>query len=182
MARPRWFFALWPNAAARTALADACAGLALAGARPTHPRDLHLTLRFLGELDDTALANAEAAAGRVRAECVPVVLDHLGHFARSRVLWAGPSRPDPALTALADQLEAALCAAGLPPETRPFRPHVTLARKVCRGLDPGSSWPGPTWPGSIGWRATAFALAAGRPGEMPRYLRRRSWPLGPQAR
>lgn len=174
MTAQRWFFALWPDPAARDALAAARAGLIPPGARPTHPLDLHLTLRFLGELDDTGLASAEAAAGGVASGAVAVLLDRLGHFARSRVLWAGPSRPDPSLLALADQLEAGLQGAGLPPEPRPFRPHVTLARKVNRRPGPESPWPA-----TIGWQATTFALAAGNPGATPRYTRRRQWPLGP---
>jgi 2'-5' RNA ligase len=104
---------------------------------------------------------------------VPVRIDRIGHFARSRVLWCGPARPGPELQDLADRLEQALRHQGLAPETRPFKPHVTLARKV-RHPPPRAA---ASWGDPIQWTAPELILAAGRQDQVPRYLARRRWPL-----
>jgi 2'-5' RNA ligase len=140
------------------------------GARVTYPQDLHLTLRFLGELDSDALERAEGAADGLAAQAVPLRIDRLGHFARSQVLWCGPSSPSPQLLALADRLEGLLAARGFAPEPRPFRAHITLARKVRRPVSAA-------WGDAVEWTARELVLAAGRDGRVPRYGVRRSWPL-----
>ena len=110
---------------------------------------LHLTLAFLGELDDARLAEAEQATEVAAREASPFAL-HLtrpGSFgpARSpRVLWAGVSGAGADLAALGNaqaRLAAGLELRDFPPEERPFSPHLTLARikeplpdEVGRGL------------------------------------------------
>lgn len=169
----RWFFALWPDAAARDSIARAAAPLIPRGARATHPLDLHLTLRFLGPLSDTDLAAAERTADALNAGPVPVRIDRIGHFARARVLWCGPAAPGPGLLELAGRLEQALGHQGFAPETRPFRPHITLARKV----PPGPHLAAARWGEAIDWTAGELILAAGLEREAPRYGARRRWCL-----
>lgn len=94
---------------------------------------LHLTLRFLGPTLDERRPAVEAAirAAAAGARPFPVRISGGGAFpspARPRVLWLGVSAGAEQLTALAEALEAGLEAAGWPPEERPFRPHLTLAR------------------------------------------------------
>ncbi|MFZ0789928.1 MAG: 2'-5' RNA ligase family protein, partial [Chromatiaceae bacterium] len=91
----------------------------------------------------------------------------------SRVLWCGPTRPGPELLDLADRLEQALRRQGLAPETRPFRPHLTLARKVRRPTARAAA----SWGDPVEWTAPELILAAGRQEQVPRYLARRRWPL-----
>lgn len=141
------------------------------GARGTHALDLHLTLRFLGPLDPEALARVEAAADSVTGlSPVPLCIDRLGHFPRSGVLWAGPSVPGAGLLGLVARLEEALSARGFMLEERPFRAHITLARKVWRP-------PRLTWGPPIPWLARDLVLAVGQEGAVPRYRVRRSWIL-----
>ncbi len=141
------------------------------GARGTHAHDLHLTLRFLGPLDPEALARVEGAAESVTGVSpVPLCIDRLGHFPRSTILWAGPSVPGAGLLGLVAGLEEALNARGFVPEARPFRAHITLARKV-RRPPPG------TWGHPVSWIARELVLAAGQEGQVPRYRLRRSWAL-----
>ncbi len=170
---PRWFFALWPDAAARDSIVRSAAPLIPNGARATHPLDVHLTLRFLGPLTDDDLAAAERAADTLNAEPVTVRIDRIGHFARARVLWCGPAAPGPGLIELAGRLEKALGHQGFAPDTRPFRPHITLARKV----PPGPHLAGIRWGEPIDWTAGELVLAAGLEREPPRYGARRRWPL-----
>ena len=150
-------------------------GLLPKGARATHPLDLHLTLRFLGPLNPEAISRVEAAAESVAGlPPAPLCIDRLGHFGRAGVLWAGPSVPSAGLLELVARLEESLAAAGLPAETRPFRAHITLARKVRR--PPPLAWGGP-----VPWLGRELVLAAGYQGQVPRYRVRRSLPLtGPR--
>ncbi len=104
---------------------------------------IHLTLRFLGEIDPARLETAvpawrEAAA---RAPALRFRVAGIGVFPPSgspRVLWAGIEgiEPEGSLAALAASLEAGATAAGAPGETRAFRPHLTIAR-AARGARPG---------------------------------------------
>ena len=102
----------------------------LPGARWLAANGLHLTLAFIGEVDERSRRSIEAALSEVRAAPIPLSLRGLGHFPSEgppRVLWAGPS-PVRALSALSIRVRDALVSAGLAPERRKPVPHVTLAR------------------------------------------------------
>jgi 2'-5' RNA ligase len=97
------------------------------------PRNLHLTLAFLGEIDAAATARAAAAlamTATAAAKSWTVGWGNAGAFpsdARARVLWLGLAEPE--LTIGIQRLLAAELGAGnLPVDDRPFRPHLTLAR------------------------------------------------------
>jgi 2'-5' RNA ligase len=99
------------------------------------PDALHLTLKFLGEVDDAqepalraALLDAAGAAAEPRG--VTLHIEGFGVFPdarRPRVVWAGIA-PDPALELLPDRVERAFAPLGFPTEARAFRPHLTLGR------------------------------------------------------
>ena len=97
------------------------------------PDNLHLTLRFLGEIDSSTLERVRDAVA-VAAAAVPpftVSLGGLGGFPAGRaprVLWASVATGGERIEALFAELEAALVSRGIPGETRAFHPHVTLAR------------------------------------------------------
>jgi 2'-5' RNA ligase len=97
------------------------------------PASLHLTLAFLGELDDARLALARDAAERAAAAAHPFTLriTGLGTFGpphAPRVIWSGVSGELDALRRLHTALRTALTTAGFAPEERDFSPHLTLAR------------------------------------------------------
>ncbi len=109
-------------------LALVCGGVP--GARWEPRENLHLTLRFLGELEGESQRRALEALASVRAEPFALELAGVGVFpprGEPRVLWAGVADPGP-VTELARRIERALQRAGLPPEPRKFAAHVTLAR------------------------------------------------------
>lgn len=94
---------------------------------------LHLTLRFLGPTLDPRVEPARDAvrAAADGAESFGIVLDGAGAFpegGRPRTLWVSVTDGATELAGLAARLDAALVAAGWPPETRPFKAHLTLAR------------------------------------------------------
>ena len=100
------------------------------GARWVAPEDLHITLRFIGEVDEPAMEEIAAEAASIRFRPFAVTLAGAGHFERrGRVgaVWIGVE-PNPELTALRERIEAAALRAGQEPEGRRFRPHVTVAR------------------------------------------------------
>lgn len=95
---------------------------------------LHLTLRFLGPAPEQLLGPSISAVENVAANAagpIAIELSGAGTFPsgrRPRTLWIGVSGGVDALTALAGQTESALVGVGWPPDDRPFRPHLTLAR------------------------------------------------------
>jgi 2'-5' RNA ligase len=96
--------------------------------------NVHLTLKFLGNVETARLAEIERAlAGAAGARIAPFDLDihGLGAFpsrTRSRVLWAGVGAGGAEAAALAAGVEEALAGLGFPREPRPFAAHVTLGR------------------------------------------------------
>lgn len=127
----RLFFALWPDQAGRQALARAFGtALAATDGRAVPPEHLHLTLEFLGSVPDTQLASLAALGAAVVLPDEAVVLDRLGWWRPAATLVASASAPTPGLIAMQAELRAALAGRGFRVDSRPFRPHVTLARKV----------------------------------------------------
>jgi 2'-5' RNA ligase len=100
---------------------------------------LHLTLRFIGEVERPAAEDIAAALERIRFDPFTLSLGGVGKFEKHRhgALWAGV-QPKDQLKALNAKVERACQAAGLEPERRAFHPHITLARWKGRspGLDP----------------------------------------------
>src|SRR3954452_5495586 len=90
---------------------------------------LHLTLRFVGEVDRPVADDLAGALGSVHAARFSVRINGVGRFEQrnSGALWAGvePKKP---LAALAAKVERACQSIGLEPERRAFHPHITLAR------------------------------------------------------
>jgi 2'-5' RNA ligase len=90
---------------------------------------LHLTLRFVGEVDRPAADDLADALGQIRSPRFSVRINGVGRFEQrsSGALWAGVEPKEP-LGALAAKIERVCQSAGLEPERRAFHPHITLAR------------------------------------------------------
>jgi len=105
-------------------------GFGIPGASWVPGENMHITLRFLGEVSNAEAADIDDALMSVRAPAFDITLEGVGHFGslrQTRALWVGVAR-NPALTHLRDKVESALVRFGQPPESRKFVPHVTLAR------------------------------------------------------
>src|SRR5690606_1717100 len=100
--------------------------------RPVDPALMHVTLRFHGEVDERALAAPEVSLAEgvppVDLSLAPARPAPLGAPERPAVAGGGIEGHLDGLRALAGRVEAAVRAAGLPPEDRAFSPHLTLAR------------------------------------------------------
>jgi len=105
------------------------------------PAGMHLTLKFLGDVPEAGVPPLGDALRAAVAPHVPFRLALAGTGAfpdwrRPRVVWAGVADGAEPLAALAASVEHALAPLGLPPERRPFSPHLTLGRiKEPDGLD-----------------------------------------------
>jgi 2'-5' RNA ligase len=162
----RLFFAIWPGTAASRELEGVSETLAaLAGGKPVPAQKIHMTLAFLGAVEDAGSAAAAAAA--IRARSIRMRIDTVGSFRRARVGWAAPSRPVAALAALQAMLSGELRDRGFALEEREFNPHATLARKISRPIARA-----PT--AAIEWESNAFTLVQSTGG---RYEILESWGL-----
>lgn len=126
--RHRLFAAIRPPAAVIDALLDLESDIP--GARWQDESQIHLTLRFFGEIEARAADDLDAALEQLRTAPFALALRGVGHFetrGRAHALWAGLAPSEP-LAALQRQVESAARRAGLAPETRKFAAHITLAR------------------------------------------------------
>ena len=114
--------------------------------------NLHLTLAFVGPVDEETARCLETAAATVQPEPFTLVLDEVGQFRGSRVVWLGASRVPEPLAHLVALLSRALEPCGYRPDPRPFRPHVTLLRNG------ELATPGPVEVAPIEWPVDGFVL------------------------
>ena len=124
---PRLFVAIRPPEPIRDLLIDAMDDSA--DFRWQDDEQLHLTLRFVGEVDRPVAEDLAAALGRIHAPRMELRIAGVGRFQQrsSGALWAGVE-PKAPVAALASKVERACESAGLEPERRAFHPHITLAR------------------------------------------------------
>jgi 2'-5' RNA ligase len=153
----------------------------LPGARWSQPDNLHLTLRFFGELPETTAADLDDALATIGAAAFDIELAGVGAFGEAedvRSVWAGVVESMP-LTQLAKRCETAARRCGLKAEARAFRPHVTLAylkrapaHKVADWISTHNLLRSPPW------RALRFGLySSWRSDDGARYELERTYPL-----
>ena len=117
-----------------------CASFAkteLKGAKWASPETLHLTLRFIGEFEESQCQAICKSLRTLRCPSFPLSPQGLGCFpseTRPRILWLGLQAPPP-LFALQSEIEAIVRGLGLAPEEKAFSPHITLARFRFSRLD-----------------------------------------------
>jgi 2'-5' RNA ligase len=102
------------------------------GLRWTAPESWHVTLQFLGNTSPEQYACLVARLREVSSPPVPVRLEGLGCFDRAGIFFAGVGLT-PELLSLEQRVTAATGLCGFVPETRPFHPHITLARSKGEG-------------------------------------------------
>jgi RNA 2',3'-cyclic 3'-phosphodiesterase len=128
------FLALNIDKAVRAGLHRALEPLRMRGwtVRWTDPASLHLTLRFLGDVDGTDVQRIEESLRAAVAQHGPQRLEISGFGAfpslrRATTLWVGVAA-DPALMALHRDVDLAVSRLGYGRDSRPFRPHITVGR------------------------------------------------------
>jgi 2'-5' RNA ligase len=124
----RLFVAIRPPPTVRALLLAAMGGVS--GARWQSDDQLHLTLRFIGEVDRHVAGDVHAALGAIHQPPFEIALCGIGAFERRGqpdALWAGVAPHEP-LKALHKKVDVALSRVGIAPDERAFLPHITLAR------------------------------------------------------
>lgn len=145
----RLFFAVDPSEEARAGLARIQAGLRVAldtsGIRASYPAasNLHITVRFLGEVADEQIAAiVDAVRSGVRRGPIFTSFSEIGVFPNrrsARAVWIGVDNGASELHDAAEQVDRCLNTLGFAREDRPYKPHLTLARlRAPRRFDPRS--------------------------------------------
>jgi RNA 2',3'-cyclic 3'-phosphodiesterase len=172
----RLFFALWPPAELNRELYQ-LAGNALQGGagRRVLPENIHLTLAFLGSVDASFRECADQAAAAIRAESFTLMLEQMGYWSKSGILWVGPNQTPPPLLQLVQELNAGLAGCGYEAEQRPYAAHLTLARKARLRREAHAME-------SRAWEIDRFHLVQSHThADGARYEILRSWPLNSPA-
>ena len=148
----RVFFALVPDRALQEQLGALASELATRiGGRATRDENIHLTLAFVGNVRQAEIATLEAILDALPRRGFELTLDHAGTWNHAEIAWLGPRTVPDALDDLHNALSAALVEAGYPIDDRPFRPHLTLARRGRRSLGRESG-------SSLSWRVGGVSL------------------------
>lgn len=124
----RLFVGIDPPEAVKAQLLGLMGGVA--GARWQTDEQLHLTLRFIGEVDSRQANDIADVLADLRHAAFDLALDGVGMFDRRGIphaLWVGV-RPHDAVTALHHKVNQTLARAGVEPERRAYLPHITIAR------------------------------------------------------
>ena len=137
-----------------------------------HHQDYHITVQFLGDTE-TSVIPAITAALRQAALDQPSFQLNLkgagafGQPASPRILWAGIEGETENLNMLHKRVTEAMVPFGFKPEERPYKPHITAARKYTGGVMPaGLLEQGPE---PVGWKADSFVLYRTRMDKIPMY-------------
>lgn len=131
----RLFVALRPPPAIREQLLNIMGDAQ--GLRWQDDGQLHITLRFIGEVDARTAEDIAATLGNISAPVAPLRLSGVGTFeskGRVHTLWAGVAPRDP-LHALHKKIDRAMSRLGLQQDGRAYKPHITIARTGGRAPD-----------------------------------------------
>lgn len=149
----RLFFALWPEGEVLARLAALCQTLELSEGKPVEPQKLHITLLFLGATPENKIEALCALARRLPLTPCELVLNRLEHWLRPAVLCLTATTVPEPLLKFTRILRREVRKLGFAPERRPFRPHLTLARKVRKRMPSRPIEP-------ICWPVRGFTLVA----------------------
>jgi RNA 2',3'-cyclic 3'-phosphodiesterase len=140
----RLFFALLPSTEQCAALAEQVAPLVTRlNAQRVPAENLHATVCFIGAVPEEKLESLRTAAAGVRAASLTLLFEALEYWRKPGILCATASETAATAPAqlLAERLMQGTTAAGFAPDVKPFRPHLTLARKLAAARAAECEWP-----------------------------------------
>ncbi len=156
-ATQRLFIALWPDPELRRHIASLVSQQDVpATGRWTPIDNVHITLVFLGEVDEQARKCINQAAGKIRGHSFRLLLDRIGYWSRPQILWLAPTHVPAELQSLYENIKAGIGACGVSMDERPYKPHLTLARKIKRPPPKFKFQPLP-------WHVTEYSLMESLP-------------------
>ena len=98
------------------------------GFRPVHPQNVHVTLVFLGNVDVASELLIKRSVSGISAKPFILTFDQLSFWSRPKILCLTCSQLDDEVEMLVDALNREVASCGLQTDTRPYQPHITLAR------------------------------------------------------
>jgi 2'-5' RNA ligase len=125
----RLFFALWPDDASRHQVDLLNQSLPVDG-RKLVPQNLHVTLVFLGNVEDKMAVEITAVASQIKAKPVSLTFDAVEHWKKPKILCLTCSKQTLPVYRLVNQLTRMLKSFPVRLETRPYRAHITMVRKA----------------------------------------------------
>ena len=151
MTKSRYFFALWPDNGTRECLLNVSRVLPDDCGRKVKPENFHITLVFLGNVEDSLITRLCDEITTVDIGPFSINLDHCGWWRRSRVIYLSPSDVCPDLNKLVRELIQITLSYQIKIDSRKYHPHLTLARKAGSPLEEFSFQP-------ILWPIRSFCL------------------------
>jgi RNA 2',3'-cyclic 3'-phosphodiesterase len=167
----RLFFALWPDQAVRDEVEKFARQLSLVNGRLVPASNTHITLVFLGNVDEQTAESLSNQANHICMNAFSLTLDQLGWWKKPKIAWLAPTHYPQVLPDLAAELRKIARNTEVSLDERPYRPHLTLARKIKSPLLDAPAR-------SIFWNINEFCLVESKSGEMGvEYEVKQSWPL-----
>jgi 2'-5' RNA ligase len=146
----RLFFALWPDQQTRWKCQQLIDGIRAAG-KPVAADNIHVTVLFLGHVNEIQQQAMLLAAGQIKPESMRICFDRLAYWKKPAIVCLDSSeQTDSNLLNLAEILKLAASQNGISVEQRPYVPHVSLLRKA-KFLPPLQFEP-------ISWQSQSFCL------------------------
>jgi 2'-5' RNA ligase len=151
----RLFFALWPDEKVRKELSKVASLFKDEKLRLTKTSNLHITLAFLGEVSEQDQNRLIEKANSINCNSFLLALDAIGCWKKPGILWLAPKDVPEDLKELVKQLQVVIKQQGLQIDDRPYKPHVTIARKAKQFTVPKEKI-------DIPWDVTSFALVVSK--------------------
>lgn len=146
----RLFFGLWPEPSLRLECSQILGKIDRKHLQPVAAKNLHVTLVFLGQVNNQQEAAICVAADTLKVPALSINFDKLNYWQKPGILCLTSSCFDQQLTQLAAELSAIATAHGISVDDRPYKPHVTLARKAKAAVELEFA--------PVVWRAERFCL------------------------
>ncbi len=124
----RLFFALWPDDKIRLKLVRLSQAIEAKGFSPVQPQNFHVTLVFIGNVDVASELLIKHSVTEISAKPLVLTFDQLSYWNKPKVLCLTCSHPPDELDILVTALNKEVTNCGLQTDTRPYKPHITLAR------------------------------------------------------
>lgn len=131
----RLFFALWPNAETRKQISNFNHSINVDGLKKVKVDNLHVTLVFLGNVDAETEVLIRQAVDDIKLKPFVIPFDRLLFWQKPRVLCLSTEHYDSQLSILVNALTCRVEQFGINSDDRPYKPHVTLARKAHKLID-----------------------------------------------
>jgi 2'-5' RNA ligase len=146
----RLFFALWPDNNTRHNLARFSQSILTNDCKRVPPNNLHVTLVFIGNVNKAGELAIKQQVANISSQPFVVVFDQLSYWNKPKVISLTSQHPADPLMILSESLNRAVTGCGIETDSKPYNPHVTLARHILAFVDRECE--------PLVWRAESFCL------------------------